>query len=539
MKTRVAVALILGSVVVATLSFRLAAPPLHTDEITYMNKVLESLLQGRGLPVRSSGHLFVNKPPLALWLIRASFATLQASPFAARLPSVIAAAATAVVLFLFAAAVFNQAVGVSAALLFALVSSPLALHGLRSATPDALEICLVTVAIVCLELWRRRRRRWALICLVASSTATAWVKSPYAIAIVLFYFLATEVFARRAGLGTPHWVRTMALVAVAWSLAFAAWLGTIQSLESSRAVSRGLFRQQYLKRLEGTMGRTHGQDVGFYGRRAVEDFGPFLLLPVAAAVATRLRRRRGPPPPTETYDTAFLVAWSVTAFALATVSASKQPWYVYPSYPGIALGLAVAAWRLGETSGRRWVAGSILAATLVSFAARLPADQIWPAEPPRLDRLVRFWEIASRDQRIRVQVGPRLRFGRSDRARESRFYILSLLWSQQRRAPDEMACRTSIVNQPGPGSESVVELLAPMRASQGLYVVGADGCDPALRRQLEPLGSAQPVPRPTIHDRREETPVARPGPRGRAARAPGLERKRPAGTRRDSRRQIH
>lgn len=107
-------------------SFRLSHPELHADEITYLNAVFESQLQGRVFPVQGDGQLFLNKPPLSFWAMRISFELLGPTPFAARLPSVLFSAATATLLFLFGSARFGQWVGLLAALIFAFTPSPAA-----------------------------------------------------------------------------------------------------------------------------------------------------------------------------------------------------------------------------------------------------------------------------------------------------------------------------------------------------------------------------------------------------------------------------
>ena len=68
-----------------------------------MSGVLESMAQGTVFPVYGNGTFFVNKPPLALWMMRLSSEVLGPSPFAARLPSVLAAAATIAAILLITA----------------------------------------------------------------------------------------------------------------------------------------------------------------------------------------------------------------------------------------------------------------------------------------------------------------------------------------------------------------------------------------------------------------------------------------------------
>lgn len=479
-RRRLATALILAVLGVAALSVRLAHPPLHTDEITYMSAVLESMVQGTVFPVYGNGDLFLNKPPLALWLMRLSAEVLGPGPFAARLPSVLAAAATAAVLYLFGAAAFGEAAGILAALIFLFTPGPLVLHGLRAATPDALEILLVTSAIVALEAWRRRRRRWRLAVLLASVAATAWVKSPFALVVFAVYLLASELPARRAGRGTPRLLVTLGLAAGLWTAAWLLWLGVLSTDSSPRQVARTLLVQQYAKRIEGQMGKTAGP--AYYAASTVRDFGPLLLLP---AIAGGLAIRRGWRPSRP--DVLGLAVWALTAPVLATASAGKLPWYAYLSYPGIALLVAVSA---QAVSDRRSVRAALLAAAVLALAWRIPAAEVWPAEGRYRGLTGRLWEIASRDPEIVVVPGPHFELprGRDDGYREARLFIRTLFWKQSRTSPGPDPCRATLVNRlrdmPGVEEWDVLELHRPenRRRGSGLWMI--DGCDGWLRDQL-------------------------------------------------------
>jgi 4-amino-4-deoxy-L-arabinose transferase-like glycosyltransferase len=490
-RRRLATSIVLFAGIALALSVRLDHPGLHTDEITYMSSVLESMVQGTVFPVQGNGALFFNKPPLSLWLMRLSFEALGPSPFAARLPSVLAAAGTAVVLYGFGAAVFGEAVGILAALVFAFTPGILMTHGIRSATPDALEILLVTSAIVALEFWRRRRRPWMLACLVVCVAASAWVKSPFALAVFGVYLLATELPARRAGRRTPRFGATVALAVGAWMVAYLLWLGTLSAAMSTDAVAKRLLLQQYVQRIEGKIGVQRGPD--YYLASALHDFGPLWLLPVGAVAAGWWASRRGRQPSDASgHDVACMVVWSLVAPALATASSSKLAWYAYLSYPGIALLLAVSAQRLAQAvSGRRAVQAALLAASVLVLALWLPVDRVWPAQAEYRGLPGRLWEIARRDPEIEIVPGPDFKFLRQsvDADREARLFIRMLFWRQSRVAASPDPCRATLVNRLPAGSEpeDVVELHRPMRRGPRLWLV--DGCNGWLVEQLtNPVG---------------------------------------------------
>jgi 4-amino-4-deoxy-L-arabinose transferase-like glycosyltransferase len=490
---RLVTSIVLASVIALVLSFRLAHPLLHTDEITYMSVNLEAMVQGTMFPVKGNGSLFANKPPLALSLIRLSFEILGPHPFAARLPSVLAATATAVVIYLFGAIVFGEWVGILAALIFAFTPDLTTLHGIRSATPDALEILLITSAIACLEVWRRRHRPWALAGLVVLVAASAWVKSPFALIVFLAYLLATEWSARRAGQGTPRLGATLALVVVLWTVAYGLWASVLARDTSARTVKR-LVMQQYVRRIEGRLGKKHIKGPDFYLAGTTRDFGPLLLLPVGAVAAGWLASRRGrrPLPFTPSrHEVACLVAWALAAPALATISANKLEWYAYLSYPGIALLLAVSARRLTQAaSDRTSVQSALLAAMALVLVWRMPADRLWPAEPQYQNLAGRFWEIARRD-RIAVIPEPGFDFfcRQDDGCREARLFVRTLFFEKSGRSTGQGSCRALLINHRRDASvrHEAVVLYKPTRGNAGLFLV--DRCDGKLREQLGVPGS--------------------------------------------------
>jgi len=463
----------------AALSHRLGNPPLHTDEITYMGCTLESMFQGAVFPIYANGALFYNKPPLALWLMRASFHLLGPSPFAARLPSVLAAVATAVVLYLFAAVVIGEGAGILAAAIFLSIPTPLVLHGLRSGPLDALEILLVSCSIVALELWRRQRRRWMLVGLVACAAATAWVKSPFALAVLVAYLLGSEPFARRAGRGTPNLARTLMLVVGSWCVAYLLWLGILSSHYSPRGVKNRLLKQQYARRIEGRMGAIEGPF--YYGERLARDFGPLLLVPAAAA-ALALARKRG-----VSNDAACFVVWGLGAPILASVSAGKHPWYLYLSYPGVALVVAISAQAI---SRRPPVRAAVLGAVVLVAAWRLPLREGWPADSRYHSPVGRLWELTRQHPEIVIVDGPdfQLPRGRDDAYREARLLIRALRWKPPSRASSSQ-CQGILINSPSEapaGESNLLELYRPSRPTRGTGLWLVDRCDGCLQAQLSP-----------------------------------------------------
>jgi hypothetical protein len=480
---RLATSIALAMGIASALSVRLSHPEMHTDEITYMSCVVESMAQGTVFPVKGDGAVFLKKPPLSLWLTRLSFELMGPSPFAARLPSVLAAAMTAVVLYLFGAAAIGEGAGVLAALIFAFTPGLLVLHGIRSATPDALEILLVTSAVVSLELWRRRRRPWTLTCVVICSAVSAWVKSPFALVVLMAYLFATELPAHRAGLGTPRLGLTVACVAGAWLGAYLIWLGTLSTATSPRVVVRQLLLVQYVQRMQGRLDLAHVQGPSYLLESTFRDFGPLLLLPAGAVAARWFASRKGKQP--WSYDATCLAVWSLAAPLLASASLSKLPWYAYLSYPGMALFLAMSAHSLaGAVSGRRAVQTAFLAACAALLGGRVPAGAVWPAEAQYRGLTGDLWEIASRNPDVVLVPGPGFRLSRhyGEAGREASL-LIRMLFQRQSGSSSPGSCRAILVNRADLSTrQDAIELRPPMRRRPGLVLI--DGCNGWLREEL-------------------------------------------------------
>jgi len=475
-----AVVALLGA---ALLLVHLDRPPLHTDEITYMSAALQSMQDGTVLPT-AGGRPFMNKPPLALWLIRLAFTVLGPSTFAARLPSALAGVATAILVLLFGSRRFGLAVGLPASLLFLCIPGLLEVHGLRAATPDALEILLVTLAIVAIEAWRRTARPWALVVAVAAATASTWVKSPFAMAVILVYLLATEPFIRRAGGRTPRPILTVSLLLVTPLAAFAAWVEILIHEVNQRLVVKFLLKQQYGWRIAGELskGHVHGQD--YYPQVLLADFGPLLFLAVLAllafAIVPRLRSAEN------RYALATLLGWSLVAPVLASFSVSKLSWYLALSYPGIALliawsaGLLAAARAEAPSAALRW-GGAVLVLVLVGWQARLLATEPERAQsgPERLAGVVDR-------QHASVAQDAGFRFPRpiDEPARAERLFVRALIWQGRPEAAPRASCRATLTNEPASGAPQQMVNLVPPKHGQQTPIFVRDECAGTIARAL-------------------------------------------------------
>src|ERR1700757_5151466 len=109
-------------------------PLIDRDEPRFAEASREMRQSGDYLMPRLNGEYRFDKPPLAYWGQVLAYDLLGDNDFAARLPSVLYAALTALATVLFASRVFGQSVGIWAGLIFA-TSLQLFIHA-RAAVAD-------------------------------------------------------------------------------------------------------------------------------------------------------------------------------------------------------------------------------------------------------------------------------------------------------------------------------------------------------------------------------------------------------------------
>ena len=127
----------------------------------------------------TANHVWLHKPPGALWLMAGSMAALGANEFGLRLPSVILSSAAVILTFLIGRALFGERVGLLAAAFHALNGFLVALAaGRRVANHvDTALIVFVELAVWAVIVYRTTRTPvWLVVCGV--SMGFAFLTSP-------------------------------------------------------------------------------------------------------------------------------------------------------------------------------------------------------------------------------------------------------------------------------------------------------------------------------------------------------------------------
>jgi 4-amino-4-deoxy-L-arabinose transferase-like glycosyltransferase len=323
------------------------------DEPFFGEGAREMLVDGQWLVTHVNGVVNSHKPPLFFWLIALFSVPLGAvTEFTARLPSVLAALGTVVLVMRLGRRWFGPGTAAVAGLL--LTTSYMFWDKARWSQIDSLLCFLIWVALSAFEAWRAGDadgRRAGLVFWTAAGLAVlakgpVGMLLPLGIAVVV---LAVERdlggFRRFAPVAGPM---AFATVTGAWAVAATLWGPADYSVV-------GALREHFLER--GMHGMHHVRPFWYYAERLPLSLLPWTgLLPGALVLAWKQRRK------TAGLRFSFVAAVFVVVFF--SISTEKRDLYVLPAFPAIALMTAalvarVADWR-GEVDDlpqmdRRWV----------------------------------------------------------------------------------------------------------------------------------------------------------------------------------------
>ncbi len=335
-------AVVLGLVLVVAVSGSvildcLGCASFFGDEAIYANVSRESLETGVWLPLHFGGALYLQKPPLKITLVTALFRLFGESEFIARLPDAVFGIATIALLYLFAARRYGVATGLLAAAVLLGAENYIVNHGVRDSTQDSL-ITLLAFILVWAWIGVRadgpRRRTWwwiAAIAVVAVGLCKNMLGVLFA-AVIVAIEVVSAVAARRRTSSLLDGLRLLLAAVAAFTL-----YSILMVLVTGGLFARNLLDDVFVRASSG-LDPIHLHGPEYYLSRLSMDFGWWLLLLVPALVVAVGPRGRGG-------DTTarFLFGWAALVVAGFSLSVSKLPWYVYPSYPAVSLLVAIGA----------------------------------------------------------------------------------------------------------------------------------------------------------------------------------------------------
>lgn len=394
------------------------------DESLYATSAAEMVQSGNWTATTFLGEIdyYNTKPPLNVWLIAASFKAFGLNLWSLRLPSVLAALFTVVLLLIWTRHAYSPTLAIGAGLVMATSFSFYYVHSGRTANPDALFSLLTLTTIV--ALWLIERRPAAVLVLALAVAAAFLLKGTGALLLVAV--AAVVRWDQPRAVSTP--LRLAA--GVLFALPVGAWVAARWSIDGGRFFN-GLVGYDLVARsfqpLEG-----HGGSV-FYYLDAMQKYqyewiiagaAAWLLYPASrAGVGSWLHGRQ------------WATASSLTARAgsmlllVPTAMRTKAAWYGLPLLPYLSLAVAaccVRSLRLSLPGRRRLVLVMLIVVAALASETRL----LWHSHTNR--------DLAHSDQGLMMEHNRELAGHRLFRARwtsADRFVAAHIVGSTVDMAP--------------------------------------------------------------------------------------------------------
>lgn len=366
------------------------------DEGYYCAVSQEMLAAGDWIRPTFNGQLFSEKPPLLYWTQMASFSLLGNNEFAARLPTVLAALATLVLVYELARGMFDRATALGSTLILATcVEFCLQAH---AATPDMPLVLFTVGSLLCF--WKGLTGDGALAWHAAAGVLTGLAmltKGPVGIVLPGLTVALYAVWNAQPGLLARRsiWlgIGVSLLVAAPWYIAVA--------LQTDYAFFREFFGTHNVGRFVSPL-QNHRGSMFYQAIGILVFYSPWNLVLLAVLVASlqaafRRAAAIGSTESTAVEDTLagrnayrFLMSWTITYLVFFSLAATQLPHYVFPLYPPLAILTAryLERWRqrlVAPALAVEWVAlgayvlvGAVAAVGLLvaGGAVRLPWGKV-------------------------------------------------------------------------------------------------------------------------------------------------------------------
>jgi 4-amino-4-deoxy-L-arabinose transferase-like glycosyltransferase len=364
-----------------------------------------------------------SKPPLNVWLIAISFKSFGVNLVSLRLPSIVAATLTVLVLLLWAWRRFSPGVAVCSAFVLATCFGFLYVHSGRSANPDAPLGLFLLLIVVVLDASSQRpwRRAW-----LGPLLAAVFLLKGMAVMMPLLLIALMET--RRHLETRERWLPLTAALA-AFCVPVGAWALVRWNIDQGEFFSR-LFFQDFVALSTTALDNQSGSPLFYldilqkhhYDWLIAALIGVLLFPPSSwAAVRRSLTFWKSED------DLAVLIGtWSSITLLVPTLVQTKLPWYLNPFYPMFALGVG---WILSNAFQRARQAGAprlvALVATVVLASAVAESKLLWYSLTHR--------PLEGSSQNILMDEADRLRGGRVFRSswdRSERFVLRGIVQAE-------------------------------------------------------------------------------------------------------------
>jgi 4-amino-4-deoxy-L-arabinose transferase-like glycosyltransferase len=367
------------------------------DEGRYVGVAYDMLRSGDWLLPTLDSLPYFHKPPLFYWLTAASLAVFGDNEFAARLPSLLAATASAMALYLFLRRALGEGHARSALLILA--TTLFFFGGAQFANLDMLVAACIAGTVLCAADAARnsaegRPRRATLLAAYACAALGVLAKGLIGVAVPALVVTGWLIYLRRPAmllrLVSPLGIALFALITVPWFALMA---------QRYPGFLHYFFVHHHLERY--TSGAFNGrQPVWFYLPVLAGFTLPwFGALPHALSPARRNAAERS--------IDALMWIWLIVTLVFFSIPKSKLPGYVLVAVPPMAslsaLGLAQFVAR--RTTGRQWTA-AMYGLALALCAAAVAGSWLYERDNVRRLFVAARPDIAESDEIIALRNYP-------------------------------------------------------------------------------------------------------------------------------------
>ncbi len=361
-------------------------PVLPTDEARALSVAWEMHLDGTWLLPHLNGVPYPEKPPLFAWLVNGAWELFGASDVAARLVTPILGLLAVLLTWALSLRLFPDRDGrIHRAAPLVLVSFPLWLWwGSLSLYDLPLATTVLAAHVAALSFAGGGSFGWMLAAGLALGAGTL-LKGPVVLVHVLPAWLAWAWWRSRPGIPARRWWRGVAVAVAIGTGVGASWALAAAALGGEAYADRLLFTATGARLGPNA---AHAQPWWWYLPLIPAVLVPWVLRP--SAWTALLRPRRSCRRPGTLHGARFLAAWAAASLLVLSTAVGKQPHYLIPVLP--ALAVAFAAGLPAGGRGRRadaWAAAVAFAA-IAGVMLALPAA-CHTCVPARVDHWPSAW----------------------------------------------------------------------------------------------------------------------------------------------------
>ena len=295
-----------------------SVPLFDVDEGAFSEATREMLESGNYLTTYLNGEPRFDKPILIYWLQALSVKLFGLNEFGLRLPSALASAIWAVVLYLFVRKMFDLGTAfISTALM--ILSLQVTIIG-KAAIADALLNCTLAISMFAVFLYYKKRRHAYILLAFAAIGLGTLTKGPVAILIpfavsFIFFLFKRDVHTWIKAVFNPAGIAIFALIVLPWY--------TLEYLDQGMAFIEGFFFKHNIGRFSSPMEK-HGGSLWYYI--------PVLLLGISPSTALLVPAFRRIRPLIADPLSGYLLTWFGFVFIFFSLSGTKLPHYIIYGY---------------------------------------------------------------------------------------------------------------------------------------------------------------------------------------------------------------